>query len=737
MPNVLNSLYDLEWDLSATIYDYFPQDTIFDEDISTVDQKPKLALVLSGGGARGFAHVGLLKVLDELGIEVDYIFGTSMGAIIGGLYAAGFSGLEIEEIVVNIDWNHLMNDSVPRGELSFIQKKWLPMGNFFFPLNDRLRPSLPQGMILANNIHLQLFYETWRVAHVYDKSQLPIPLVSVATDLVTGEKVIIRTGAIADAMRASASMPSIFIPFEFQNRFLIDGGITQNFPADIAKEMGNDIILGFKVNTEMAEREELTTVWTVLNQTLNIGQTFRQNLAVPYADLVITPNLDGFTTLGFSDSAEIIKAGYLAALMYIDDLKAIADSLSDFPRKDRNHNFLPDKVKFNSINVIGNNYLSSSAVRDYLGLSSNVYYSRDDILDAFNRAYNTELFDQVYPNIKQIGNNYYLYVFVNERNRRHLGINLLYNDHDQLVIGSILNMRNVFLKNSNLLVNLEMGGRSALEIDYTKYFDNNYWLYYRLFPYIKEDKIYIYNEEHRRIRSYNLIEGGITAGIGVHATQNTIIEPYIYHYRLEFRRNIADEDLFDKMFYASGMGLKMYYENVNTFPFYTRGMRFFTKLSGARENDLSEVGYNKIMSRLSIAQPINKNLSFLFSTEYASFFGHDPIPQDPFYIGGINNFIGLHYREISAPVYRIFCVGFRYNPRNNLFIDLKANLLNYGNTDEWPLMEYSSTGVGVILGYNAPFVGPMRFGVAMNQNSRFLTYMSIGYDFDSFFLSRR
>lgn len=696
----------------------------------------KVALVLSGGGAKGFAHIGMLKVIDELGIEVDYIIGTSMGAIIGGLYASGYNACEIEEIVLSINWNQLLNDRVARQDLNFGQKRWLPTGNYYFRLDEKFRPGLPQGLLLANNIHLQLFYETWHIAHIQDFTDFPIPFKCVATNIETGDLVLFEKGSLADAMRASSSIPSIFMPIELDGKLLIDGGVSQNFPADIAKELGMDIIIGLKTNTEMSMRNELNSPIKILNQTLNIGIQFRQNIAEKHADIVISPNTDEFSILDFDKAAQIISAGYIEALRHYSALKSIADSLDPNPEKTIPSNFLPSEISFTRIEVEGNNFISGSSVRDYLGLQTNTLYSKDNIYMAFRQAFASELFDQIYPRIDKDGASYTLTIVVKERERNHLGLNLIYNQHDDLVAGVVLNMRNVLLRNSNLLISAQVGGRHSLDIDLTKNFLRDYSIYYRVFPYIKEDKIFLYNENHQRVRSYNVLEGGVTTGIGFYSLKNTVIEPYLFHYRLEFKKNIAEEDLFDKVFYSSGVGLKLYYESLNDYPYYTKGVQVFSKYSSSKENLASDIGYKKLQSSFLIAQPVDDNLSLIFSSEYGTYFKSDPVKEDPFYIGGIDNFIGLNPKELSAPFYRKFSLGFRVNPYNNFYIDLKTNYVTYGNSDKWPFMDDSVTGFGIIAGYKTLF-GPARIGFAFNNDTRFFSYLSIGYDYDAFFFSRR
>jgi NTE family protein len=701
-------------------------------------EKPKIALVLSGGGAKGFAHIGVLHLIDELGIEIDYIIGTSMGAVIGGMYAAGYTAKEIESIITNICWSSIINDTINRDELHINRKKWLPTGNFYFRLDHRYIPGLPQGMIMGNKILLELFSATWGVAHIHDFSQLKIPFWCIATNIETGEMVIFERGTLADVMRASSSMPSIFTPMELDGMLLIDGGISQNFPVDIAKQLGGDIIIGSRTSTEMLNRTELTNPVNILMQTINIGMKHRQTLSEGYADITISPDLDEFTLMGFDSVHKIIEKGYLEAKKHIDELLALCKPGSrdiDTPEPDELDR-LSEYISFSAIRVRNNQHLTPYTVRDYLGLQSNVLYSRDDVMSAFSGAYATELFDLIYPNIYQTGDSYELIVNVKEKERKHLGVNFIYNQHDHFVAGIIIRMKNELLLNSNLLVNFQFGGKYALDIDYTKAFLRDQTVYYRLFPYIKNDNIFFYDEEYKRVSKHNINEYGFTAGIGFHPIKNTIIEPYLFSYRIDYTRSIATQDLFDSYFISTGAGIKLYYESLNDFPFYTKGFQLFSKYSIASENPLSNIGYRKMTTSMIFAQPINDHISLLMGGEYGTYFDSETVEQDPFYIGGIDNFLGLSPYGLLAPHYRKLDLGLRLNPINNFFIDIKTNYITYSGADKWPVMDESRYGVGLVVGYKSLF-GPCRIGIAINDNKRFFTYVSIGYDYDAFMLSRR
>ena len=216
------------------------------------NERPKIGLALSGGGARGGAHVGILKALEELDIPIDYIAGTSMGAIVGGLYAAGYDAAGIETILKEIDWTQAMSDQPARRDRA-MRKKELE-AEFLIPFRvgfNRGGVQLPLGLIEGQHLD-QVFHELLMpVMHVKQFDQLPIPFRAVATDLVTGEEFVLSQGSLPDSLRASMSVPGVFAPVRIGDRLLVDGGMSNNLPVSVVREMGADIVIAVNLNSDI------------------------------------------------------------------------------------------------------------------------------------------------------------------------------------------------------------------------------------------------------------------------------------------------------------------------------------------------------------------------------------------------------------------------------------------------------------------------------------------------------
>lgn len=292
---------------------------------------PKTCLVLSGGGARGVSHIGVLKALEEQHIPIDCIAGTSMGAIVGGLYAAGYSAEELDRMVRELDWSEQFDDRPPRAERSQQQKD----EDFDFPVSLELGYkdgafSLPKGTVGGVGFERMLTRLTRRVSAVDDFNQLPIPFRAVATDLVSGEGKVFDHGSLAQAMRASMSVPGAFAPMQVDDRIYADGGLVSNLPVDAAKAMGAERIIAVNIGTPLASKESLGNVLGVTRQMISIlaGQNVKAQLAkLTPQDVLITPKLGVLSSLDFPHAIEGIDAGYSAAKAAAPALSALA--LSD------------------------------------------------------------------------------------------------------------------------------------------------------------------------------------------------------------------------------------------------------------------------------------------------------------------------------------------------------------------------------------------------------------------------
>lgn len=291
--------------------------------------RPRIGLVLSGGGARGAAHIGVIRVLEELRIPIDCIAGTSMGAIVGGLYASGMSVDELEKTLTSVDWSNAFLDDIPRQDRSFRRKS---DDNLYLlkaraGLRDDGELALPTGVLQGQKLD-QLFKGlTVAVASTTDFDQLHIPFRAVGTDIVTGKEVVLDHGDLAMAMRASMSVPAVFAPVEIDGHLLVDGGLSNNLPMDVARQMGADILIVVDISTPLSKREELDDALAITNQLTNFltrGNTEAQLATLGKEDIFLVPDLEGISASDFSRAGEAIPRGVAAATAKRQDLARLA-----------------------------------------------------------------------------------------------------------------------------------------------------------------------------------------------------------------------------------------------------------------------------------------------------------------------------------------------------------------------------------------------------------------------------
>jgi NTE family protein len=300
----------------------------FAQDAQPDHPRPVVAVVLSGGAALGFAHVGVLKVIEEMGIPVDIVVGASMGAIVGGMYAAGYSSADMERIAGRVDWRAGFDDTMADSPYGFREREVSRR----FPLTvgfDTGGVWAGKGLLAGPSITTLLETLTLNASSIRDFDRLPRRYRSVAADIATGEKVVLASGRLADAMRASATIPFLFKPFVLDGRPLVDGGVVDRMPTDVARDMGADIVIAVDVRENMARSPgELRTMVDVLGQvtTLLVNQDIEAHRAL--ADVVITPDLSGFRRLDFTSAVKIIRRGEEEARKYSVQLLSISERVS-------------------------------------------------------------------------------------------------------------------------------------------------------------------------------------------------------------------------------------------------------------------------------------------------------------------------------------------------------------------------------------------------------------------------
>ena len=365
---------------------------------NSLEKRPKVALVLSGGGAKGFAHIGVLKVLEEEGIPIDIIVGTSMGSLVGGIYSIGYEAAELESLVKSLNWETTLTDDVPR--LYQAKNEQLLKQRYFLslPISENKELKLPQGLIKGQNVINILCGLAGEVPVDADFSKFPISYACVAADLETGKEVILDQGFLPTAMYSSMAIPLVFQPSYRDGRLLVDGGIVNNFPADVAKKMGADIIIGVDIRSDYYTKEELKSMDNIINQLISFFDKDKDAVNKNFCDLIIKPDIEDYSVSSFNRRAvdTLILRGEKATLDVLGQLDEIKSKYNLQPRP-QNHNMaIPEKWHITKVRYSGDYHLTSDFLNKMFSLEMPGNYSPEDIKAGIDRIFGLGGFKQIY-----------------------------------------------------------------------------------------------------------------------------------------------------------------------------------------------------------------------------------------------------------------------------------------------------------------------------------------------------
>ncbi len=364
-------------------------------------KRPKIGLVLSGGGARGITHIGVIKVLEAMNIPIDYIAATSMGSIVGGLYAIDTTPADMEKIVTSIHWTSMFSDSPPRKDLTFREKQ--RDDRFPLPLEIGIRDGEIrgfQGAISGSNLELFLHELTSSADGITSFDNLPIPFRCVSTNMVTGRPYVFERGQLYQAMRASMSIPGVFSPADYDGQILGDGGLVDNLPIDIVRDMGADIVIAVNIGTPLMERDQLTSILGITSQMINIltEQNVRAQLAtLRPGDILISPDLGQLSSTDFSQAPEFIRRGEAVAREMAPRLAALSLSTAAYAAYKQAHPRIvdtpPPVVDF--VRVEGTQYANPAVIKNELDVHVGKPLDIADVNKGLERLYGTGDYERI------------------------------------------------------------------------------------------------------------------------------------------------------------------------------------------------------------------------------------------------------------------------------------------------------------------------------------------------------
>jgi len=493
---------------------------------SFAQKSPKIGLVLSGGGAKGIAHIGVLKELEKKGIKPDYIVGTSFGALVAGFYAIGYSPEQMEDIILNNDWDYLINDVIKRENVLIGQGDKNKNSIFNLPL-DGIKPGISSGVYTGQNI--LTFFEI--VCKEYNRElnfdSLLIPFRCIATNIETGEEKIFTHGVLPQVMRASMSIPSVFKPFEIDGELYVDGGLVNNFPTDVVKKMGADIIIGVDVGAVLYKKEEIKSIFQILDQSSSFYNSRISKKNKKLCDIYIRPDISGISAMGFDEVAEIIKRGSESININNSKIDSVLNK-KQYQKQEIYHNYICDSVNVAEVSIISNREENSKAINQLitgkLDIDPNTKLSALELGKRINKVYGSKYFEQVSVQFEPVDTAYNMRLTVKDKTENNFNIGARFDQTYGVNVLLRAEFRNLMIYGSLFEVEGVIGQSPHLGIRYTTDRGNNIGFgtslnydFFNAFTYV-DDKIYsTYNYRrsvmdiflHSYIGDYNrLIFGG-------------------------------------------------------------------------------------------------------------------------------------------------------------------------------------------------------------------------------------
>ncbi|MBT8315113.1 MAG: patatin-like phospholipase family protein [Maribacter sp.] len=726
----------------------------------------KVGLVLSGGGAKGMAHIGALKVIEEAGVKIDYIGGTSMGAIIGALYASGYSATQLDSIFRKIDFDRLIRDNLPRGVKTFYEKEDSERYAISLPF-DNFKVTIPQGFSGGQNIYHELVKHLYHVKDINDFSELPIPFICIATNVETGEQVNLESGYLPEAIMASGTLPSLFEPFTINGKVLIDGGVVNNYPIEEVRNMGANFIIGVDVQHGLRDKENLLSATEILLQINNFRTAEDMIEKSAETDIYIKPDMAKYSVMDFDLDDEIIENGENAAKDKIVELKNIASG--------QNKNRLEgkpiapiDSLLVTRLIIRGNNdSYTRGYVKGKLRFKLGDKATFEKLQQGISNLSATGNFETIRYELLSHGDGEDLILKLNETpNKTFLKVGAHYDDLYNSAAILNLTRKNFVFNDDVASFDLILGDNVRYNLQY--YIDKgSYWS----FGFNSR-----FNDFEKEI-NFDLIQSNFEVPLGINVNnlnldvldltnqvylQTVLQEEFAFSLGVEHKflrystRTLGDladntselilnssgeRTYFEKSTFYSAYGqLKLDTYNDKYFP--SRGLYFdgdfhLYLYSSDFNDNFKEFSIAK--SRMGAAFPLLQNLSLNLETEGGFKLGTSGVTTFDFVLGGygnnlINNFtpfIGYDFLSLPGNSY-VKAYGrldLEIAPKNHIMFT--ANFANVDDdifrTGEW-FTSPDFSGYGLSYGFES-FMGPLQVMYSWSPEGNSNFFFSLGYWF--------
>jgi NTE family protein len=740
------------------------------EPVDTVkvdNERPKIGLVLSGGGAKGFAYVGILKAMEEANIRPDYIVGTSIGAIVAGLYAIGYSADELDTLIREVNWGVVLSNNVPLTYISFEEKEYYERYLITLPIKNK-KLTLPSGVIEGQMLSDLLNKLTWPAMKYESFDDFPIPFRCLATDVSTGESIIFDKGSLSKALRASMSIPSAFTAVDLDTTLAVDGGVLNNFPVNVVKDMGADIIIGLDVSDGFENAKEIGSMAGIISQISMFESLKRADAEIKECDFYIHLDMEGYETADFGSTPEILAIGKKIGKENEQRFKDLAVQLNIKPEKTEFIHLSRDSILLSQIIIEGNVRVPKKLILSKLNLKQGQYVSQSEIEEGVLQVYGINSFKKVVYNIEvnplqPIES--ILQVKVKEKGPANLKASVHYDNTFSAGVVLNITLRNLLGRGSRALIIGDTSENPKFRFDYLKYFG-------------KRERFainFVYNFLDLSIPTYNngkkedeLKSTTNRFNLTIRSTQSlkhTFVGGIIYNLEKSKYRfaNAVDESIKNAEFNTFQLVVGYIQNSTDNRNYPTKGhevvfygkyifdnkykLRLTDEFQSSQEivdeivnSEITPDGYGKIF--------FNYNTFIHFSDVFQMVpgiatggilsTGSTSNVFSNFNIGGSQmvtifdvRMRGINFAELFEPNFLKFNLSFQNVLWKNFFLQYGANLLAYypyiplneisNFSFDQMIDNYSMVGYGFEIRYKS-ILGPISFGMSGNTRDKYIRY---------------
>ena len=699
----------------------------------------KVALVLSGGGAKGYAHLGVLRVLEKENIKIDYITGTSIGALVGTLYSIGYSVDEIEKVLDNLNIESFLESGSDLTGLDLDKKETLKKYSFYINFDNELNYSLPKGLRETEELYLVVKNLLKNYENIKNFDSFPIPLRVVATNLNTGETKSFSEGDIAKVLTASMAIPTIFEPVEINGALYVDGLVSRNLPVEEAYDMGADLVIASDVGTPVVKKDNYN-ILSVLNQMIAIQSSYITKDSKEKATVLISPDIKNISATDTTKRKDLIELGEVATQSQIARLREFPKNSSNNKRiniqKEKRNSFVINKIEYdpkfdkNTIDILNNIFI----------VLLNKPISESDIEKKIVDVYNSKYMDKLYYTVED--GVLHLDGEKGHLNRVGVGFNYQTGYGTTFNVGTDLFFSGKFGNNINL--NFKFGDYLGADLGTLTYYGirNRFGILTNIG--YNESPFFLYDKRRKTAKFMNR-EAYLNIGVFNQPSNNSMISYGILS-KLSSLKQDTGGSLSQNLEYSENQAktyLRFKYDNLDSISNPMRGIKAdliynFASSIGKSKSNLYGPAYS-----IEGYIPINSKSSFVYGLNLASLRGDRIRADQRIRLGGMytnidNNefeFYGLNYQEKQVKDLISLTLGFKHKIVYSLYFNTKFNIATFTednplNNNDSRLWKNYSKGLGISISYDSP-IGPIEFSVSSDlKHKRPIGSISIGYKLD-------